>query len=165
VEEGSIVAPQPKAVTAKRGIVAGALAAVIAVAAFVAPWEGRELEPYRDLVGVWTVCYGHTGDVAARTYTPDECGALLRSDAAVALVGIAGCVHRPLSQGQWVALGSWTYNVGVRAACGSTLVRKINMDRPPAEWCKELLRWDRAGGRKVKGLTRRREAEYRECVE
>jgi lysozyme len=166
VEKGHGMASQAPAprVTARHGIAAGALAALLAVAAFVAPWEGRELAPYRDIVGVWTVCYGHTGNVERRTYTPAECDALLRSDAAVALVGVSRCVALPLTEGQWVAIGSWTFNVGVSAACRSTLMRKLNAGMPASVWCKELLRWDRAGGRKVRGLTKRREAEYRECI-
>jgi lysozyme len=76
------------------------------------------------------------------------------------LRGVAKCIHQPLKQNEWVAIGSWTYNVGVGAACNSTLVRKINAGVP---WCAELLKWDRAGGRKVRGLTRRRQAEFEVC--
>lgn len=145
-------------------VIAGALAAVAATAALIAPWEGRELEPYRDIVGIWTVCYGHTGDVQPRPYSPRECEALLRKDAAQHLIGVAECVNRPLDRNEWVAVGSWAFNVGVNAACRSTLVRKINAGAPAQEWCRELLKWNKAGGREVRGLTKRREAEYRECV-
>jgi lysozyme len=145
-------------------VVGGAVAAIALAAAFIAPWEGRELAPYKDIVGVWTVCYGHTRDVQAKRYTPQECDALLRQDAARHLIGAAQCIKRPLDANEWVALGSWTFNVGIGAACNSTLVRKINAGASANDWCRELLKWDRAGGKKVRGLTRRREAEYRECV-
>ena len=153
--------PRPQV---SRGVAAGALAAILACAAFIAPWEGRELQPYRDVVGVLTVCFGQTQNVENRRYTPAECEASLRLDTAKHLMAVAACVHRPLTQPQWVALGSWTYNVGVTNACRSTLVRKINEGQPATVWCRELLKWNRAGGKVVKGLTRRREAEYAECV-
>lgn len=142
----------------------GVLALVAAVSAFVQPWEGRKLQPYRDIVNVLTVCDGITRDVQNREYTPAECDALLRDEIAIHLRGVAKCIKRPLLENEWVAVGSWTYNVGVRAACQSTLVEQINVGFPGAVWCKQLLRWDRAGGKKVRGLTRRREAEYRVCV-
>lgn len=147
-----------------RPVLAGALAAIALAAAFIAPWEGRELAPYRDVVGVWTVCYGHTGDVQQRRYSAQECEQVLRSDIAKHLTEVATCIERPLAPNQWVAVASWTFNVGSASACRSTLVRKINAGASPADWCRELLKWNRAGGQVVRGLTRRREAEYRECV-
>lgn len=146
---------------AKVAVVAGAVAAAAAVAGFVKPWEGESLTPYKDIVGVWTVCAGVTRNVEQRRYTQAECDGLLKDEVAIHLRGVAKCIHRELPEHQWVAIGSWTYNVGVGAACGSTLVRKINAGEP---WCAELLRWDRAGGKRVRGLTRRRQAEYEVCV-
>ena len=155
-----MASPSKAPVTPTQGVLAGALAAAIAVAGFVKPWEGRELTPYQDIVGVWTVCEGITRDVEQHRYTNKECDALLRDEVAIHLRGVSKCIHRPLPQHQWVAIGSWVYNVGVGAACGSSLVRKINAGEP---WCAELLKWDRAGGRRVSGLTRRRQAEYAMC--
>lgn len=146
---------------APRAVLAGALAAAVAVAGFVKPWEGRSLTPYRDIVNVVTWCDGITTGTPKESYTPAECDALLKDEVAIHLRGVAKCIHRELPEHQWVAIGSWTYNVGVGAACGSTLVRKINAGEP---WCAELLRWDRAGGKRVRGLTRRRQAEYEVCV-
>lgn len=154
------MAGEARPVSPQAGVLAGALAAVVAVGAFVRPWEGRELGPYQDIVGVWTVCDGITRNVEQRRYTNKECDVLLRDEVAIHLRGVAKCIHRELPQHQWVAIGSWTYNVGVGAACNSTLVRKINAGVP---WCAELLKWDRAGGRKVRGLTRRRQAEFEVC--
>lgn len=145
-------------------VVAGAVAAAVAAAAFIAPWEGRELRPYRDLVGIWTVCYGQTRSVQQRTYTPAECEASLKGETARHLLGVAACVNRPLAGNEWVAVGSLAYNAGVPAICRSTLVKKINGGAPASEWCREILKWDRAGGKRVRGLTRRRQAEYAECI-
>lgn len=153
----------------KGKVLAGALAACLAVVAFVVPWESggeQHLTPYQDIVGVWTVCDGVTGPdvVPGRQYSEAECNALVADAVAKHLRGLAVCIHRPLADNEWVALGSWVYNVGVPTACRSTLVRMVNAGRPAAEWCKQLLRWDYAGGRKVKGLTRRRQAEYQVCI-
>jgi lysozyme len=147
-----------------RVVMAAALAAAAATAAFVRPWEGEPLDPYRDIVGVWTVCAGITRNVEQRRYTRAECRELLKDEVAIHLSGVAKCINRPLRENEWVAIGSWTFNVGVGAACKSTLVRKVNSGAPASAWCPELLKWDRAGGRKVYGLTRRRTAEYRVCM-
>ena len=54
--------------------------------------------------------------------------------------------------------------MGVTAACGSSLIRKLNAGQPPAVWCGELLRWTYSGGRQLKGLVNRRQGEYALCV-
>lgn len=148
----------------KVAVIAGALAAAAGTAALVAPWEGESLTPYRDIVGKLTWCNGITRGTPKARYTPAECKALLTDEVAIHLLGVAECINVPLKENEWVAIGSWTYNVGVGAACGSSLVRKINAGLPASAWCPELLKWDRAGNRKVRGLTRRREAEYKVCV-
>lgn len=158
-----------------KAILAGALAAAAGVAAFVAPWEGRSLTPYRDVVGVWTVCEGITRNVEQRKYTHAECDALLRNEVATHLRGVAKCINVPLKENEWVAIGSVTYNMGVGAICGSGMVRQINAGLPASTWCKRLLDWNKVKDhydpalkrwvyRPVRGLTRRREAEYRVCV-
>jgi len=147
----------------KRLVVPAAAATLLAaaVAGYVRPWEGNELTPYRDIVGVWTWCSGVTTGPHQQHYTQAECAAINRAEAGRQLAAVAKCVHRPLPEEQWIALGSWSYNVGASAACRSTLMRKLNAGQP---WCAELLKWDYAGGRKVRGLTRRRQAEYRTCI-
>lgn len=155
---------QKQATKRKTGAAAALLAAAVAATvALVAPWEGLRTDPYRDIVGVWTVCYGDT-TVPMREYTPDECKAMLGDQLGQYLVGVGECITGPVTTDQMAAILSWTYNVGVRAACRSTLVRKLNAGAPPAEWCRELLRWNRAGGREVRGLTNRRKAEYEVCI-
>lgn len=71
----------------------------------------------------------------------------------------------PLYQHEWDAYVSWAYNVGTGAACKSTLVRKLQQtppDYPGA--CAELLRWDKQAGITLRGLTIRRQGEYRQCM-
>lgn len=154
-------APDSKApVGAAAALVAGAVAAA---AAIIAPWEGLRTDPYKDIVGKWTVCYGDT-TVPMRKYAPAECQALLETQVGRYLEGVGRCIKAPVTTNQLSAIVSWTYNVGIGSACGSTLVRKLNAGAPAAEWCRELLRWDYAGGKRVKGLTNRRQAEYAECI-
>lgn len=144
---------------------AGALlaGAVAVAAALIAPWEGERLTPYRDLVGKWTVCYGDT-TVPMRAYTPAECRALLDTQVGRYMEAVGQCINEPVTTDQLAAVTSWAYNVGVSNACRSSLMRKLNAGAPAAEWCKELLRWDYAGGKRVRGLTNRRKAEYEVCI-
>lgn len=146
------------------GATGGVLAVILAAIAFIAPWEGKSTVPYRDMVGKLTWCYGETRGTPKAEYTQAECAAMLATGVGQFYDGVMKCVRRPLTQGQAVAVVSWAYNVGLNAACGSTLVRKLNAGAPASEWCAELLRWDYAGGKRVRGLTNRRKAEYAECV-
>lgn len=152
----------------KRGPFA-AVAAIIAALALIMPWEGLSLRTYVDIVGVATVCYGQTGKAAApgAVYTEPQCRAMLGEEVAKFAAELERCVSpdAAISPTQQGVLLSWAYNIGSRAACRSTLVRKINAGAPYTEWCPELLRWDRAGGKRVRGLTNRRQAEFKLCME
>jgi len=69
----------------------------------------------------------------------------------------------PMYQYEWDSIISWSFNVGSQAACGSTLVKKLqSFDYAGA--CKELLRWDRFNGAPLAGLTKRRQEEYKLCM-
>lgn len=72
------------------------------------------------------------------------------------------CVKVPLHQHEYDAYVSLSYNIGSGAFCGSTLVRKLNAQDYPGA-CQEILRWDRFKGRPLRGLTKRRQAEYELC--
>jgi lysozyme len=72
------------------------------------------------------------------------------------------CVRVPLTQGEYDAFLSLAYNIGTSAFCNSTLVRVLNAG-DYVEACKQILRWDRAQGRQVRGLTLRRQAEFKTC--
>jgi len=69
----------------------------------------------------------------------------------------------PMHQHEWDAIVSWAYNVGTDAACKSTLVTKLKAGDYSAA-CAQLLRWDKFQGNALPGLTKRRQAEYRQCV-
>lgn len=130
----------------------------------VKDFEGLETTAYKDIVGVPTIGYGHTnragtvkfnmGDTWTEAYATD----ILESDLTKFWDEIDEQVAVDLTQCQHSVLTSWAYNVGTGATGKSTLVRVLNQgnyDAVPAQ----LLRWDKAGGKQVKGLTRRRVAE------
>lgn len=148
----------------------GAGAALIAAAAFVAPWEGERTEAYLDRIAkppVWTVCYGETKGVKqGDRYTSAQCSDMLVKSLAGYHTALSRCIpglpQQP--QGVQVALTSWTYNVGQGAACSSTLAKMANA----GNWqgaCNQLPRWNKAGGKVVRGLTNRRLAEQKLCLE
>lgn len=149
-----------------RRIAAGGAVAALAVA-FVGAWEGLRLEAYRDLVGVPTICYGETRGVElGDTATREECDAMLLAGLIEFEGMLLRCIREPevIPDEAWVAFVSWAYNVGGGAACGSTLVRLANAGDLVGA-CQQLPRWRYAGGREVRGLLNRRNAERRMCLE
>lgn len=76
---------------------------------------------------------------------------------------IKDCVKVPLYQHEYDAYISLSYNIGSSAFCNSTLVRKLNAGDYEGA-CKEILRWDKFQGKPLRGLTTRRETEYRKCI-
>jgi len=72
------------------------------------------------------------------------------------------CVKVPLTQGEYDAYISLSYNIGSGNFCSSTLVKKLNgQDYEGA--CQEILRWDKFKGQRLPGLTKRRQEEYIKC--
>lgn len=127
--------------------------------------EGLRLKPYMDVVGVPTVCYGHTGNdiVMGKTYTKQQCADLLEADLQSVARQIDPIIREDIPDAMRGALYSFTYNVGVSAFKNSTLLRLINKgDRLGA--CDQLRRWTYAGGKKWKGLESRREIEREVCL-
>lgn len=155
-----------RATTQRRGLVAlvGAVAAA-ALLAFTPKFEGTELTTYRDLGGVLTYCTGATEDAQwGRTYTPDQCRAQLDRDLERHAAGIARCVPLArMTDGQKVAFVDVAYNIGVGAFCGSSMARRANAGDMTGA-CNALLMWNKVGGKEVRGLTRRRQAERELCL-
>lgn len=148
--------------------VAAASAAVIGMAGFalIQKSEGVRYTPYRDVVGVWTVCYGHTGNdiIKSKQYSQAECDSILMADIAkhspVVTPGHPkNCIRNvPLTPNQRDALISFTFNVGTGAFCKSTMARKLGTyDYLGAS--REFPKWNKAGGKVYKGLTIRRAEE------
>jgi lysozyme len=130
----------------------------------IASWEGFVGQSYQDIVGVWTIGFGTTEGVK-KGQTIDPVKALQRkiNDVQKFEGALKQCVNVPLHQYEYDAFLSLAYNIGPGAFCGSTLVRRLNQGDYDAA-CKEILRWNRAGGKVVQGLTNRRQAEYKQCI-
>ncbi len=145
-----------------RGKVAAGLGAVaIAIAApLVMRSEGLRTEPYLDVVATKTVCYGET-HAAMRTYTPQECEAMLQESLEQHGADIAACLPTGLPDNQKAAALSFAYNVGATKVCSSTFAAKLRAGDPTA--CAELSRWVYADGRVLPGLVKRRAAERALC--
>lgn len=136
----------------------------------VAGFEGLYTHPYRDVVGVRTVCYGETAadhiDLN-RTYTPDECKDLLSTSLPKYDAQVKAClspkVYDALPPYRHAALVSFTYNVGGGAFCHSSVARNLNAGNVTAA-CNALLLYNRGGGRVIKGLDNRRHVERTMCL-
>jgi lysozyme len=149
----------------KKKLAGVAAAGAMAIAAALIPsLEGVEYKPYRDVVGVLTVCYGHTGAdiIPGKTYSEAECKAMLNKDLIPFARSVDRSVKVPASEYQKAALISFSYNVGVKAFESSTLLKKLNAG-DSAGACDEMRRWNKAGGKVWKGLINRREVEREIC--
>src|SRR6185436_13056089 len=124
--------------------------------------RGR-FKAYVDPVGILTIGWGHT-NATGRQFTRDEvwtraeCDAALREDLSVFEAGVRSLVKVELEQCQFDALVSFAYNCGVGNLKSSTLLRKVNRSDFSGA-AREFAKWNKAGGRVLKGLTRRRAAE------
>jgi spore coat assembly protein SafA len=122
-------------------------------------FEGLRLSAYQDSAGVWTIGYGHTGNVKpGDRITQAQADELLQKDTAWAQQAVRDQVKVPLTQGQFDALTSFTFNLGAGALAKSTLLSKLNAgDYGGAQ--AEFGKWVHAGGQVLQGLVRRRAAE------
>ncbi len=95
--------------------------------------EGRRYYAYQDVVGVWTVCDGHTGTDIRRghRYTDKECDNLLKSDLRKVADSIDPLIKVRIPEPTRAALYSFTYNVGSGAFASSTLLKKLNSGDVP----------------------------------
>lgn len=140
-------------------------ALVLAGAGTVSYYEGVSNKAYLDPVGIWTICYGETKGVDKGDYkTDEECLDSLAEELTEHHKKMGMYIKTPISEKEEAAYLSFTYNVGVGAFSKSTLLKKLNNgDRVGA--CNQLLRWDKAGGKKLRGLTLRRQSENKLCLE
>jgi len=126
-------------------------------------FEGLFLNAYPDSVGVWTIGWGHTGLKhndgtvrAGKTITQETADALFHYDMDQFEGRVEHFVKVPLNDNEFAALVAFDFNTG--GLGDSTLLRMLNAgDRRGA--ADQFLRWDKAGGRTLAGLTRRRRSE------
>lgn len=135
------------------------------------------IDPYLDPVGIWTIGWGHAisvggaylrGNASRRAaydlypggITLQQAETLLRGDVLDTCRDVESLVQAPLTDNQFAALVSFTFNLGRGNLARSTLLRKLNaMDYAGA--AAEFARWNKAGGKVLDGLVDRRAAEAR----
>ncbi|MGH9588375.1 MAG: lysozyme [Acidobacteriaceae bacterium] len=125
-------------------------------------FEGDVLTAYQDQRGVWTIGYGHTGDVhPGQSITQQEAEALLAGDISAAVQCVNDAVKAKLTQAQFDALVDFAFNVGAGNFRRSTLLKEVNAGHFPRAAAQFNL-WDHCGGVVNAGLLRRRRAEAAE---
>lgn len=116
------------------------------------PDPGTHGEPY-------TIGYGHTGGVKlGDTITQTRAEDVLRDDLCKFEVGVEELLFVDVTSNQFSALVSFAFNVGLHNLSMSTLLKKLNLDDMSGA-AEEFLKWNKAAGRVLPGLTARREAE------
>jgi lysozyme len=121
--------------------------------------EGLRTVAYQDIVGVWTICYGHTQNVKpGDTMTVAQCKVQLAEEAAVYWEDVDRMVTVPMRPREQIAFSLLAYNIGLGAFQKSTLLKYANSGNMPAA-CLQILRWS-----KQKQLLRRRWIEHDICI-
>lgn len=130
----------------------------------IANAEGCRTSPYQCSAGVWTNGVGHTAGVTPASVVSERQAAVnLVYDVMRVEHGIDACMHHDMPQPVYDAVVSWAFNVGVHAACHSTLAAFINQ----GQWrsaCLQLKRWVYVKGLFSAGLQNRREREMAWCL-
>ncbi|RQZ12821.1 lysozyme [Burkholderia sp. Bp9031] len=129
--------------------------------ALIKQFEGLRLSRYLDAVGKPTIGYGHLilpNERFTRALTPAEAEALLRRDLRGAELNLRKLLHVPVTQQQFDALMSFVFNLGAGRLRSSTLLRYLNAGAS-ARAADQFLVWNKAGGKPLAGLTKRRRAE------
>lgn len=133
------------------------------------------IDPYLDPVGIWTLGWGHALTIGTRFLRGEadralvkslypkgvsfeQCVVLLKADLIHVGAQVLAVVKIALTENQYAALVAFTFNLGIGNLQYSTLLRKLNAGGL-AGAADEFLKWDKAGGKALPGLTRRRQAE------
>ncbi|ACF43163.1 Lysozyme [Pelodictyon phaeoclathratiforme BU-1] len=128
--------------------------------ALIRKYEGLRLATYVCPGGKLTIGYGHTGpDVTTgKKIDEEEANALLVKDVQRFERAVNGLVTAPMTQGMFDALISFSFNLGVGSLKSSTLLKKLNAGNLTGA-ADEFLKWNKAGGKVLAGLSARRESE------
>ena len=130
--------------------------------ALIKSFEGLRLTAYSDPAtgaAPWTIGYGATrGVTKGMTITSEQAERMLQNDIARFEPELESLVKVPLSQNQWDALMSFVYNLGSANLASSMLLKLLNAG-DYARAADQFPRWNKAGGKELPGLTKRRAAE------
>jgi len=131
----------------------------------ITTFEGLELKPYLDSANIPTIGYGTilypNGQVVSMNdpeITQDQANDYLEYEVNKKTARVSTLVKAPINQNQFDALVSFAYNLGLGALGGSTLLKLFNAGNIK-DAANEFPKWDKAGGKVISGLLRRRLAE------
>lgn len=128
-------------------------------------FEGFRSEAYLDSAGVPTIGYGHTKDVRMGDRITEYCAKEYLLQDIYETEEAINCLEIARTEGQFDALVSLAYNIGIEAFVRSTLLKVIRTGGSKAHITREFKRWVYAGGRPLRGLEKRREWEARRFFE
>lgn len=168
ISYSKIISDTVKSLAGRKAIAALSVTGAVGL---IAGYEGFSNTAYIPVPGdVPTIGYGQTyyadgskvkmGDTISKTEAQKQLTLLTRRDFADKL---GNCVKVPLYQNEFDAYVSLAYNIGTAAFCKSTLVKKLNQGDYVGA-CSQILRWNKSGGRVLKGLDNRRRQEYKLCM-
>jgi lysozyme len=128
-------------------------------------FEGCRLQAYQCSAKVWTIGWGNTyyqdkrpvkqGDVITQAQA-NELFEMVMNEFAIV---VRKALTKEINENQFSALVCFAYNVGIGNLKKSTLLRKVNINPNDETIADEFAKWNKAGGKVLNGLTRRRLAE------
>ena len=130
----------------------------------IARFEGLRLKAYKCPAGIWTVGIGATTFNGKRVteglvITKEQAYEQLERDLAVFENGVGRLVNKPINQDQFDALVSFSFNVGLGSLSRSSILKKVNADPSDPTIRDSFAMWNKAGGKVLAGLVKRRKAE------
>lgn len=129
---------------------------------FIKTFEGFNASVYKDVAGFDTIGFGHLvrkGEAFPEAISEEEGEVILKKDLYRAERSVLRNISVPLADNQFNVLVSWVFNIGSGALQRSTLRMKLNRGDDIDDVGDEFLKWIWSGGRRIKGLIRRRKAE------
>ena len=130
----------------------------------IARFEGLRLKAYKCPAGIWTIAFGATTFNGKRVteglvITKEQAYEQLERDLAVFENGVGRLVNKPINQDQFDALVSFCFNVGLGSLSRSSILKKVNADPSDPTIRDSFAMWNKAGGKVLAGLVKRRKAE------
>ena len=130
----------------------------------IARFEGLRLKAYKCPAGIWTIAFGSTTFNGKRVteglvITKEQAYEQLERDLAVFENGVGRLVSKPINQDQFDALVSFSFNVGLGSLIRSSVLKKVNANPNDPTIRDSFAMWNKAGGKVLAGLTKRRKAE------
>ena len=130
----------------------------------IARFEGLRLKAYKCPAGIWTIAFGATTFNGKRVteglvITKEQAYEQLERDLAVFENGVGRLVSKPINQDQFDALVSFSFNVGLGSLSRSSILKKVNADPSDPTIRDSFAMWNKAGGKVLAGLVKRRKAE------